>query len=85
MSAEVSKRPHTLKQMYDSLSQEEGESKADDESTSDRGVGGGMDEQNEGLARLTDLDVTWGFDLHAFLRDRSLEAPAADDAGDLHA
>ena len=44
-----------------------------------------MDEQDEGLARLTDLDVTWGFDLHAFLRKRSQETPAAGDAGDLHA
>ena len=25
-----------------------------------------MDEQDEGLARLTDLDVTWGFGLHAW-------------------
>ena len=41
-----------------------------------------MDEQDEGLARLTDLDATWGFDLHAFLRERSQEAPVADDAGD---
>ena len=49
-------------------------------------VGGGvMDEKDEGLARLTDLDVTWGFDLHAFLRERSKETPAAGDAGDLHA
>ena len=44
-----------------------------------------MDEQDKGLARLTDLDVTWGFDLHAFLRERSQETPAAGDAGDLHA
>ena len=43
-----------------------------------------MDEQDRGLARLTDLDVTWGFDLHAFLRERSQETPAAGDAGDLH-
>ena len=41
-----------------------------------------MDEQDEGLARLTDLDVTWGFDLHAFLRERSQEAPVAGDARD---
>ena len=27
-----------------------------------------MDEQDEGLTRLTDLDVTGGVDLHAFLR-----------------
>ena len=44
-----------------------------------------MGEQDEELARLTDLDVTWGFDLHAFSRDRSQETPAAGDAGDLHA
>ena len=41
-----------------------------------------MDEQNEGLARLTDLDMTWGFDLHTFLRERSQETPAAGGAGD---
>ena len=41
-----------------------------------------MDEQDEGLARLTDLNVTWGFDLHAFLQERSQEVPAAGDAGD---
>ena len=40
-----------------------------------------MDEQGEGLDRLADLDVTWGFDLHAFLRERSQETPAAGDAG----
>ena len=44
-----------------------------------------MDEQDEGLDRLTDLGVTWGFDLHAFFRERSQETPAAGDAGDLHA
>ena len=44
-----------------------------------------MGEQDEELARLTDLDVTWGFDLYAFSRDRSQETPAAGDAGDLHA
>ena len=44
-----------------------------------------MVEQDEYLARLTDLDVTWGFDLHdlhAFLRERSQETPVAVDAGD---
>ena len=71
--------------MHDSLSQEEGGSEADDESTSYGGGRGVMDEQDEGLARLTDLDVTWGFDLHVYLRDRSQEAPAAGDASDLHA
>ena len=49
-------------------------------------VGGGvMDEQDDGLARLTDLDVTWEFDLHAFLRERSQATPAAGNAGYLHA
>ena len=42
-----------------------------------------MDEQDEVLARLTGLDVTWGFDLHAFLQERPQETPAAGDAGDL--
>ena len=65
--------------------QEAGESEADDESTSDGGGGGVIYEQDEGLARLTDLDVTWGFDLHAILRERSHGTPAASDAGDLHA
>ena len=41
-----------------------------------------MDEQDEDLGRLIALDVTWGFDLHALLRERSRETPAADDAGD---
>ena len=71
--------------MHDSLSQEKGGSEADDESTSDGGGGGVMDEQDEDLARLTDLGVTLGFHLHAFLRERSQETPAACDAGDLHA
>ena len=49
-------------------------------------VGGGVtDEQDEGLARLTDLDVAWGFELHAFLGERSQETPAAGNAGNLHA
>ena len=71
--------------MHDSLSHEEGGSEADDESTSDGGGGGVMDGQDEGLARLTDIDVTWGFYLHAFLRERSNGTPAAGDADDLHA
>ena len=81
----VSPSPPVLVQMHDSLSREEGGSEADDESTSDRSGGGVVDEQDEGLARLTDLDVTWGFDLHALLRERSQETPAAGDAGDLYA
>ena len=75
--------------MHDSLSREdggpEGGSEVGDESTLDRGVGGVMDEQDEGLARLTDLDVTWVFDLHAFLRACLQKTRAAGDAGDLHA
>ena len=71
--------------MHEFLSKEEGGSEVDDGSTSDRGGGGVADEQDEGLARLIDLDVTWGFDLHAFLRERSQETPAAGDAGGLHA
>ena len=81
----VSPSPHVPAQMHDSLSQEEEGSEADGESTSDGGGGGVMDEQDKGLARLTDLDVTRGFDLHASLRGRSKETPAAGDAGDLHA
>ena len=71
--------------MHDSLSQEEGGCEADDESTSNRGGGRVMDKQDEGRTRLADLDATWGFDLRAFLRDRSRKTPAAGDAGDLHA
>ena len=41
-----------------------------------------MDDQDEDLARLIDLDVTWGFDRHVFLQERSQEAPVAGDAGD---
>ena len=78
----MSPAPPVPGQMHDSLSQQEGRSEADDESTSDRGEGGVIDEQDEGLDRLTDLDVTWGFDLHAFLQERSQEAPTAGDAGD---
>ena len=69
--------------MHDCLSPEAGGSEAGSESTSDRGVGRGvMDKQDEGLDRLPDLDVTWVFDLHTFLRERSQETSAADDAGD---
>ena len=31
---------------------------------------------------MTDLDVTWGFDLHAFLQERSQKTPVAGDSGD---
>ena len=33
---------------------------ATDEKTSDRGVRGMVDDQDNGLDRLNDLDVTWG-------------------------
>ena len=83
----VSPSPSVPVQMHDSLFQEEGGSEADDESTSygDGGAEGLMYEQDQGLAHLTDLDMTWGFDLHAFVPDRSQETPAAGDVGDLHA
>ena len=81
----MSPSPPVPAQMHDSLSQEEGGSEANDESTSDGGVAEVMDEKDEDLARLTDLDVAWGFDLHAFMRERSQETPAAGDAGDLRA
>ena len=32
-------------------------------------VGGVVDEPDDGLAHLNDLDVTWGFDLAAFLQE----------------
>ena len=68
--------------MHDSLSTEDGRSEADDENTSDRGGGEVLDELNDGLAHLNDLDVTWGFDLDAFLQERAQQAPAAGDADD---
>ena len=45
-------------------------------------VGRKIDEKDEGLDHLIDLDVTWGFGLHAFLRERSQETPAAGHAID---
>ena len=41
-----------------------------------------MDEQEGGVDFLNDLDVTWGFDLHAVWRQRSQETTDAGDAGD---
>ena len=78
--------PPVPAQTNDSLSTEERGSTADDESTSD-GVGGGVvevvvDELEDDLAHLNNLDVTWGFDLDAFLQERRQQAPAAGDAGD---
>ena len=42
---------------------------ADDVSRSDSSGGGVVDELDNGLAHLNDLDVTWGFDLDAFLQE----------------
>ena len=39
-------------------------------------------ELDDGPAHLNDPDVTWGFDLDAFLQERVQQAPAAGDAGD---
>ena len=78
----VSPVPPVPAQMNDSLSMEEGGSEANDGSTSDQGGRGVVDELDDGLARLNDLDLTWGFDLDAFLEERAQQAPAAGDAGD---
>jgi len=59
----VSPEPPVPAQMNDSLSMEEGGSEANDGSTSDQGGRGVVDELDDGLARLNDLDLTWGFDL----------------------
>ena len=61
--------------MHDYLSKEIGGLEADDESTSDRGVEGVVDEQDDGLARLNDLRVTWGFNMHAILPERAHRRP----------
>ena len=37
---------------------------------------------DEGLKRMIDLDVTWGFYLPTVMRERCKETPAAVDAGD---
>ena len=78
----VSPAPPVPAQGNDSLSTEVGGSKADDVSTSDRGGEGAMDELDDGLARLNDLDVTWGLNLDASLQKRAQQAPAAGEAGD---
>ena len=41
-----------------------------------------VNDQDCGLDRRNDLIVTRGFNLLAFLRERSREAPAASDVGD---
>ena len=48
----------------------QGGSIADDESMSDRGGGGVVDELDDDLAHLNDLGVTWSFDLDSFLQER---------------
>ena len=44
-----------------------------------------MDDQDKGLAFLTDFYVTWGIDLHSFVMERSQKTPAAGETGDLDA
>ena len=41
-----------------------------------------VDELDDDLAHMDDLDVTWGFDLNAFLPESRRQAPAVGDAGD---
>ena len=40
------------------------------------------DELDDDMAQLDDLNVTWGFDLDAFLRERAQQAPAARGVGE---
>ena len=61
--------------------EEEG-SIAHDESTSDRGGGGVVDELDDDLVHLNDLDLTCGFDLDACLQVCRQQSPAAGDVGD---
>ena len=45
-------------------------------------MGGGVaDELIDDLAHMNDLDLTWGFDLDAFLRERAQQAPDVGEAG----
>ena len=74
--------PPVPAQTNDSLSTRERGSIADDESTSDRGDGGVVDELDDDLAHLNDLDATWSFDLNAFLQERREQVPITGDAGD---
>lgn len=41
-----------------------------------------MDELGDNLVRLSDLELTWGSDRDAVLRERAQQAPVAVDAGD---
>ena len=68
---------HTKAEMNGFFSMEEGGSVADDESTSDQGGEGVADELGDDLAQQDKLDVACAFDLDAFLRERTQQAPAA--------
>ena len=63
------------------MSTEERGSVADDESTLVQGGWGVADELIDDLAHMNDLDLTWGFDLDAFLRERAQQAPDVGEAG----
>ena len=67
----------TLTDLEAVLRPEEGGSVADDESTSDQGGEGVADELGDDLAQQDKLDVACAFDLDAFLRERTQQAPAA--------
>ena len=41
------------------------------------------DKLDDDQAHLNDLDVTWGIDLDAFLQERTQQAPAAGEVGDM--
>lgn len=63
-------------EMHHSLSKEEGGVRERRREHARSRWGGGVDEQDDGLDRLNDLDVTCGVDLHAFLREeRAQYAP----------
>lgn len=55
---------------------------ADGKRTSGRGSGGVVDKLDDGLTRLNDLELTWGFDVDAVLGEGAQQAPATADAGD---
>ena len=77
--------PPVPAQTNNSWSTEESRSIADDEITPDRDGRGVVyemvDELNDDLAHLNNFDVTWGFDLDAFLEEHRQQVPAAADAG----
>ena len=48
----------------------------------DGGGGAGVgDELDDGLAQVNDLDVTWGFDMDAFMQERTYQVLVAGEAG----